>query len=63
MQPPFGKHRNYGKDESLPSPKWKGSEIIDLPPDGWLFSLSNFAILLPAAGRLAIFWQLPDQFL
>lgn len=51
----FGVHNNSNEDESLPFPKWKGADIIDLPPSGWLlFSLTYVAILKPTARWLAI---------
>lgn len=49
------------KDESLPSPMWKGADINDPSQGGWLLSLTNVAKLLPAAGWLATYWQLLDQ--
>ena len=49
------------KDESLPSPTRKGADISDLSWGGCLLSLTNGAGLLPAAGWLAICWQLLDQ--
>lgn len=45
------------KDESLPSPMWKGADINDPSQGGWLLSLTNVAKLLPAAGWLATYWQ------
>lgn len=60
MQTIFGVH-NSSKDESLLSARWKGVDTIDLPSGGWLPSLTNVSMLLPAAGWLTNCWPLSDQ--
>jgi hypothetical protein len=44
----------------LPFPKWKQSNVINQPPDGWLITLGNDPMLGlsvgSAAGRLSSQW-------
>lgn len=59
MQSMFGVHSSSNKDESLPSPKWKGAGVSDLPLGGWPFSLTyvvNCSLQFPAELFLSSCW-------